>query len=288
MTSFILLAGGKGTRLKKIIKNKSKCLIKVNKETLLEKIYRRIKSENFKKIYIIINKSQKDIINFINKKKLKIKIIIDNKYLGDGGTLTNLKTITNFENEKFVIISTILFIKFNFKKFINYSKIKSDLCIVSHPNDHPYDSDLLGVDKNNKIQNFYPKPHKKNLIYTNLTSAGIYYIKGNLINFIPNRKSKFNFLIPFFLKKKTKIYSYITTEFIKDIGTIDRLKVAKNIEKSEKFLISNNSKKKPAIFLDRDGVINKEINYKVEDPSILLPKTTQALKKLIIQNICQL
>ena len=76
MTSFILLAGGKGTRLKKIIKNKSKCLIKVNKETLLEKIYKMIKSENFNKIYIIINKSQKDIINFINKKNLKLKLLL--------------------------------------------------------------------------------------------------------------------------------------------------------------------------------------------------------------------
>ena len=45
-----------------------------------------------------------------------------------------------------------------------------------------------------------------------------------------------------------KIYSYITTEFIKDIGTIDRLKIAKNIEKSEKFLISNNSKKNLQFF----------------------------------------
>ena len=53
-----------------------------------------------------------------------------------------------------------------------------------------------------------------------------------------------------------KIYSYKTTEYIKDIGTTDRLKFAKNIEKSEKFFVSNNSKKKPAIFLDRDGVIN--------------------------------
>ena len=137
---------------------------------------------------------------------------------------------------------------------------------------------MLIVDKNNKLINFYPKPHRKNLIYKNLTSAGIYFIKGKLIKFIPNRKSKFNFLIPFFLKKKTKIYSYITTVFIKYIGTIDRLKVAKNIEKSEKFLISNNSKKKPAIFLDRDGVINKEINYKVEDPSILKTGTTNFKK----------
>ena len=68
MTSIVLLAGGKGSRLKKIIKKKSKCLIELNKETLLEKIYKQIKSENFKKIYIIINKSQKDIINFIKKK----------------------------------------------------------------------------------------------------------------------------------------------------------------------------------------------------------------------------
>ena len=203
MTSFVLLAGGKGSRLKKILKKKSKCLIKVNKETLLEKIYKKIKSENFKKIYIVINESQKDIINFIIKKKLKIKIIIESKYLGDGGALANLKTIKNFEKENFIIVSTDLLINFNFKKFLNYSKIKKDLCIVTHPNDHPYDSDLLEVDENSKLINFYSKPHRKNLIYKNLTCAGIYFIKGKLIKFIPNRKLKFNkFLIPFFLKKK--------------------------------------------------------------------------------------
>ena len=73
MTSFVLLAGGKGGSRLKIIK-KSKCLIKVNKETLLEKIYKKIKSENFKKY--IINESQKDIINFIIK-KIKNKIITE-------------------------------------------------------------------------------------------------------------------------------------------------------------------------------------------------------------------
>ena len=45
-----------------------------------------------------------------------------------------------------------------------------------------------------------------------------------------------------------KIYSYKTTEYIKDIGTSDRLKFAKNIEKSEKFLASNNSKKNQQFF----------------------------------------
>lgn len=282
MTCFILLAGGKGTRLKKIFKKKSKCLIKVNKETLLEKIYNKIKSEKFKKIYIIINKSQKDVINFIGKKKLKIKIILENEYLGDGGALTNLKNISNFQKENFIIINTDLVINFNFKKFIKYFiKFKTDLCIVSHPNDHPQDSDLLVADKKNKLTNFYAKPHNEYLIYKNLTSAGIYFIRGKLIKLIPNKQLNFNnFLIPFFLKKKIKIYIYKTTEFLKDVGTINRLKYANKLEKSEKFLISSHLKKKPAIFLDRDGVINKEINYKVEDPSILIPGTAAAIKKI--------
>ena len=54
MTSIVLLAGGKGSRLKKIIKKKSKCLIELNKETLLEKIYKQIKSENFKKFILLL------------------------------------------------------------------------------------------------------------------------------------------------------------------------------------------------------------------------------------------
>ena len=69
MTDVVILAGGKGTRLKKLLKNKSKCLAIVNKKTILEKIYFILNKQSFNSIYIIINKTQTDIVNFIQKKK---------------------------------------------------------------------------------------------------------------------------------------------------------------------------------------------------------------------------
>jgi histidinol-phosphate phosphatase family protein len=175
-----------------------------------------------------------------------------------------------------------LLVNFSFREFLNFlNKKKSDLCIVGHPNDHPYDSDLLVSDKNDRLLKIYSKPHRKNLIYKNLTAAGIFFLKGKLIKLIPDKKLKFNtFVIPYFLKKKITAHIYNTSEFIKDVGTVDRIKNANKIENSQKFLISNYLKKRPAIFLDRDGVINKEINFKVEDPSILLPNTLKAIKKI--------
>ena len=63
----VVLGGGKGSRLKNILKKKSKILSVVNGKTLLENIL-----NNFaliKKNNLIINQNQKDIINFVKKKK---------------------------------------------------------------------------------------------------------------------------------------------------------------------------------------------------------------------------
>ena len=60
------------------------------------------------------------------------------------------------------------------------------------------------------------------------------------------------------LMKNVKIFSYITREYIKDAGTIKRLKqVEKDIIDKNRLLSLN--KKIPAVFLDKDGVINEDL-----------------------------
>ena len=56
------------------------------------------------------------------------------------------------------------------------------------------------------------------------------------------------------------IFGYNSREYIKDVGTIDRIKEAKKDLKSIKYKNGNLNKKIPAIFLDRDGVINLDKN----------------------------
>ena len=108
---------------------------------------------------------------------------------------------------------------------MNSIRKKSDLTLFAHPNDHPYDSDLIEVDKNSKIIKFYKKPHKKKYI-GNLCLSGIYIINKKLIKKI--KKNKFqDFSKDFFpkiIEERKKVYAYISREYAKDIGTPQRFK----------------------------------------------------------------
>lgn len=288
MTEAIILAGGLGTRLKKNLKLKSKTLAFVKKKTLLERIINDCIKYKIFNIHLIINKDQKDIIKYINKKKIKknIKFHVENRPLGDGGALSLLKKENFLSKKNFLVINGDLLMNINLKKLINFhNNSNSKLTIVTHPNDHPYDSDILETDENSRLIKIFNKPHSKKLIYKNNVSSGIAIISGSLIRYIAKKKQSFyKQIVPTLLKCNKKIICYKTREFIKDLGTPERLFKGRKIFDSIKFKLSNIEKKLPAIFLDRDGVINKESNKKIEDPTNFFSLTTKSIKKINSSN----
>jgi D,D-heptose 1,7-bisphosphate phosphatase len=104
-----------------------------------------------------------------------------------------------------------------------------------------------------------------------------------LLKFInQNKKQDFtkDFIYKIF-KKKYKVYGYKTSEYIKDLGTIDRIKEAKKDLKTQKYLKGNIDCKIPAIFLDRDGVINFDKNDgKYQNCKNFIPGSLQSIKKI--------
>ena len=85
-----------------------------------------------------------------------------------------------------------------------------------------------------------------------------------------------------------KIYCYNTREYIKDAGTPDRIKQIKKELKTFKFKNGNINRKIPAIFLDKDGVINKLDKKHYQNTENLVEGTVKSLKKLMSQDICVL
>ena len=78
-----------------------------------------------------------------------------------------------------------------------------------------------------------------------------------------------------------KIYCYNTREYIKDAGTPDRIKQIKKELKTFKFKNGNINRKIPAIFLDKDGVINKLDKKKhYQNTENLVEGTVKSLKKI--------
>jgi len=276
MLYLVVIAGGKGSRLKKLYKKKSKTLAKINDIVPLRQIYNNF--SNIKKKILIINKKQNDIVHFVKNNKLDFQIIKEDQYLGDGGCLSQLQNIKKFYKYKFLIVPGDLIVNLDFSKFYNFHlKKKASITIFTHPTNHLIDSDTVKLNNFSKVIKFYFKPHLKLNTISNISLSGISIINGSEIKKIKRKRSRFNLI----LKKSQNIFGYNSRELVKDVGTIPRLLHARkfyNLKNIKKF---NINEKMPAVFLDRDGVLNKEsnnVNY--SNPINLFKNVAQSIKKI--------
>ena len=74
-------------------------------------------------------------------------------------------------------------------KFVEFAKKNGGYgTLVCHPNNHPIDSDLVKINDENKIVNFYPKPRKNKTYYQNMVSAGMAVLDPKILDLIEENK----------------------------------------------------------------------------------------------------
>jgi D,D-heptose 1,7-bisphosphate phosphatase len=115
-----------------------------------------------------------------------------------------------------------------------------------------------------------------------MVNAALYILSPKVFEYITaNEASDFGKDIFPKLIKTENLYAYKTTEYIKDMGTPDRFKKVENDLVSGKVSRLNRSFKQRAVFLDRDGVINKEVDQltNIEDFE-LIDGVVEAIKML--------
>ena len=278
----VIICGGKGLRLKSLIGNKPKALVKFQNKENLKKQINILKANGVKDFLFLVNNYEEEIRDFL-KKNYKDKFITrkDKNYFGTGGCLYDAKSKLN---DCFLIVYSDLYFRFNFKNFIKKSlNSKSVISCVVHANDHPKDSDTVDLDKDFYIKKIY----KKNIRSLKINNAisGIFFAKKKFLNnFSFKKKNSYdlvNDIFPYLIKHKKKIYAYKTIEYIKDFGTPDRINTIRKDLIQNKLKNLDFSFKTKAIFLDRDGVINKENRSKKNLKNFkIFPKINTAIKKI--------
>jgi mannose-1-phosphate guanylyltransferase / phosphomannomutase len=243
----VILAGGKGSRIKHMNPYLPKPMIKFNKVSFLQLLINHYSKFDIENIYILAGyKGQIIKKKFHNKIQnfVKIKCLIEKKPMDTAGALNLVKKKIK---DDFVLINGDTYLDIN---DINDLKIEANKrnkigCLVLiKSNKKNIKFNNLFIDKNHNII------RKDKSKYIN---AGIYYFKKKIFKFIENKKLSIeNTILPNFIKKKMMTGIKLNNFFL-DIGTPIDLKKAK-IE-----LIKH--LKKPSIFLDRDGVINHDKGY---------------------------
>ena len=219
----IVMAGGKGLRLKPFTEALPKPLIPIGNKTALDHIIDNFRINDFNNFIFSINYKSKLIKAYIQElkeqKKIKVDFIEEKKPLGTAGSLSLLK---NKIKNDFFVINCDSIIKLDFQNVLNYHKIHNNLItiVVSMKNvEVPYG--VCKLKKNGTLNKILEKPKNRYLVNT-----GLYTVNPKILKLIPkNTKIDFIQLIQLAKTKKFKIGLFpIQDEMWADVGQWSEIK----------------------------------------------------------------
>ncbi|MFA5162194.1 MAG: HAD-IIIA family hydrolase [Elusimicrobiales bacterium] len=279
----VILAGGKGTRLGELAAAMPKPLVPVAGVALLEHQLRLLARCGAEEVFILSGYLAGQIRDFAGdggKYGLKIRHIAESAPLGTAGALRQMQGVAGGD---FIVLYGDIMLDMDLRRLLDFHKAKAAACtLVIHPNDHPFDSDLVAVDGGSRITAVHSKPHQPGLWLRNLANTGVCVMSEAALNCIPEGvKSDFVHDILPGMVSRLPVYGYATPEYLKDIGTPERLAKAERDLLSGKIAAFNLKNKRRAVFLDRDGVINREkgLISRPEDFE-LLPGAAEAVSNI--------
>lgn len=278
----VIMAGGKGTRLVALNAEIPKPMFPVCGKPILEYQIESLVRSGVKNITLIVGHLKDVVIDYFgdgDKFGVSIDYIEENEPLGTAGALYYLKD----EAEDFVLIFGDLILDIDFNRFMLFHKGHGALItLYGHPNSHPYDSDVIQVDENNRVVGILSKKVERGFCYHNFVNAGVYCVSPQALESIvvPEKIDLEKTLIAGLIEQGS-VYAYKSTEYVKDMGTPDRLSaVTADVENGVVAGRSLKNKQK-AIFLDRDGTINEHVGFlRNVDDFKLLSKVSEAIAKI--------
>lgn len=258
----VIMAGGKGTRIAQVNATVPKPMIPIEGKPILEYQIETLKNQGYTDIILIVGHMGNVIQEYFGDGAefgVQISYIIEEQPLGTAGALYFLKDEIK---DDFLLLNGDIIFDVNIQKFLEYHcKQGTVATILTHPNSHPYDSGIIIADEKKRVINWLHKEDER-LWYKNRVNAGLHMLSPRIFDlFTEVKKCDLDRDILKPLIKDRELSVYDSPEYIKDMGTPDRYYAVIEDIKSGKVSAKNLKNKQKAIFLDRDGTINKYVGF---------------------------
>ena len=283
MLKTVIMAGGKGTRISSVASDIPKPMIKIEGKPVLEWEIECLRRQGFTDILITVSHLGNIIIDYFgdgSKFGVNIEYFNEETPLGNAGALFKVKDKLT---DDFLLLNADSIFDVDFNKFVDYHFSKGGLAtLFTHPNSHPYDSGLIISNKNNEVIKWLGKDDERPTWYKNRVNAGLHVLNKKLLETeINTEKVDLDKQILKPLQGTGRMFVYDSPEYVKDMGTPDRYHAVCEDFRKGVVQAKNLKNKQKAIFIDRDGTINKYVGFlKNIDEFELNEKVEEAIRKI--------
>lgn len=230
----VILCGGLGTRLKGVVNDRPKPMAEINGLPFLDILIDYVANCGFTRFILCVGYKGDFIKKYYEDKENGLTFFVsqEDKPLGTAGAIKNAEPF--IKSDIFLVLNGDSFCPININDFLTFHiNKKALLSIALTHTEHSSDYGIIRINDNQKILSFTEKTRVNNI---SLINAGVYFFDKTILKEIKTgQKVSLEYdLFPAILNKD--IYGYVTNEKLIDIGTPERLEMAK-----EYFLKGKNS-----------------------------------------------
>lgn len=300
----VIMAGGRGTRISSVASDIPKPMIKIEGKPVLEHELECLRDQGFTDIILTVSHLGNIIMDYFGDGSkmspvtgrpfgVHIEYYVEKEPLGNAGALFKIKDKLDSD---FLLLNADAMFDVDFNRFVAFHKRQGGLAtLFTHPNSHPYDSGLIISDNKGSVEQWLAKEDERPEYYRNRVNAGLHVINPSVLEHSGIDADKVGTLgengkpIKVDLDRQLlkplagtgKMFCYDSPEYVKDMGTPERYYSVCEDYKAGHVIGKNLKNKQKAVFLDRDGTINKYVGFlrNIEEFE-LLEGVTSAIKKM--------
>ena len=300
----VIMAGGKGTRISSVAADIPKPMIRIEGKPVLEHEIECLRKQGFTDLIITVSHLGDIITDYFGDGSgispttnkpfgVNIEYFYEREPLGNAGALIKLRDRLT---EDFLLLNADSVFDVDFNRMVEYHRRKGAVAtLFTHPNNHPYDSGLIISDKDGRVIQWLNKEDARPKYYKNRVNAGLHVLSPDVFEIVDIDVEKIGtkdsegrtvkldldrqLLKP--LAGTGKMFCYDSPEYVKDMGTPERYAAVCKDYANGRVRQKNLSNRQRAIFLDRDGTINRYVGFlKDIDEFELVDNTAEAIKRI--------
>lgn len=289
----VIMAGGKGTRIAAVDGSVPKPMLRLLGKPVLEHQIECLASQGFTDIIVVVGHLGDIITGYFGDGSgispstgkpfgVNIEYYRETSPLGTAGALFCIKDRLT---DDFLLLNGDLLFDVDLARFVAaHKRLGGAATVLAHPNSHPFDSALLVADEKSRVTDWLAKGDERPFC-KNRVNAGIHLLSAGLLEpeagiFTGGRLDlDRDVLRPLIARRE--LFVYDSPEYILDMGTPERLAMAEKDLRSGLPRARCLSNRQRAVFLDRDGVINRENGFIARPDQLeLLPGAAGAVARI--------